>query len=370
MPAARTLAIIPTRTGCISLPVLCKETDVTSRTAIFGTEAEQEDKQDKLVELFRKRAELKKDFAELRKEKHRLEQRVREQQGATARIVQKLDHLENLLIDPEWAHTVVVFYQLRAINRRCQHKLAKFAEQLKQQRERRMQDVQLADWHQKRELDAAAMQRKLGEHRMQLEALEDQLAAERFRIESMSGLEKVLKGRSATSGIDDVEARVAAARTIEQDLMKKLDGIQSRAAPETRGLALEDKRSINFLVIAFAQALYLHFRDERLVALVKESGDKSVGAINYGSKSDCDALLGLIGNYNEQGENQSDCADTLQKRSALIAEHAVFAKDDDAVPIAGSVATVFAIDNNGVVRPKDVNLLGENYWNVTEVFSR
>jgi hypothetical protein len=343
---------------------------VTSRTAIFGTVPEPEDRQEKLVELFRNRAELKKEFAELREEKCRLEQRIREQQGATARIVQKVEHLESLLVDPQWANTVVVFYQLRAINRRYRHKLAKFAEQLKQQRERRLQDVQLADWHEKREQDAASMQRKLGEHRMQVQALEDELAAARFRVDSMSGLERVLKGRSVASAIDDVEARLAAARKIEQDLMLKLDGIQNRGTPETRGLALEDKRAINFLIIAFAQQLYLQFHDDRLVALVKESGDKSVGAINYGSKRDCDALLALISQHGESSDAPSDCADILQRRSGLIVEHAVFAKDEDAVPIAGSVATLFAFDNNGIVESKDVNLLGENYWNVTDVFSR
>lgn len=343
---------------------------MTSRTAIFGPVSEPEARQEKLVELFRNRAELKKEFAELRKQKVRLEQRIREQQGATARIVQKLEHLESLLIDAEWAHTVVVFYQLRAINRRCQRRLAKFAEQLKQQRERRLQDVQLADWHEKRDRDGAVLQRKLAEHRMQVQAIEDELAAERSRIDAMSGLERVLKARSAESNIDDVEARLAAAQKVGRDLMAKLDAIRNRATPETRGLTLEDKRSINFLVIAFAQEVYLQFQDERLAALVKESGDKSVGAINYGSKQDCDALLALIEQQGKAGEPKSGCADVLQKRSALIAEHAVFAKEDDAVPIAGSVATMFAIDSNGVVRSKDLNLLGENYWNVTGVLSR
>jgi hypothetical protein len=343
---------------------------VTSRTAIFGTDVEQEDGQEKLVELFKKRAELKKEFAELRNEKLRLEQRVREQQGATARIVQKLEHLESLLVDPEWGHTVVVFFQLRAMNRRYQRKLAKFAEQLKQQRERRIQDVQLEGWHDRREKDAAGIQRKLGEHRMQVRALEDELTAAHFRIESMSGFERVLKGRNAAGQADQIGARLAAARDVEQSLVEELDAVQTRETPATRGLSISDKRSINMLIVAFAQQLYLQFRDDKLVALVKESGDKSVGAINYGSKDDCDMLLALIQRHVELDDAQAECANMLQKRSALIAEHAVFAKDDDVVPIAGSVATLFAIDGNGVIRTRDINLLGENYWNVSDVLSR
>jgi hypothetical protein len=343
---------------------------VTSRTALFGVPAEKADENEKLVELFKNRAELKKEFGELREEQYRLQQRVKEQQGATARITQKLEHLESLLVDPEWVHTVVVFYQLRALNRRCQRKLAKFAEQLKQQREKRRQKCQLAGWHEELEQDAAALQRQIGEYRMQVQQLEDQLQAERHRLDSMSGFAKVLKGRGASSELDDIAAQLADVQQAEEELLLKLDEVKSRAAPDTEGLSIADKRSVNFMIIAFAQQLYLQFRDNQLVALVKESGDKSVGAINYGSKDDCDRLLELILRQADSMEKIADFADILQQRTGLVAEHAVFKNDDDVVPIAGTVATVFAIDVNGVITEKDANLLGENYWGLSEVLSR
>jgi len=343
---------------------------VTSRTAIFGVPNDKGDESEKLVELFKNRAELKKEFAELRKEQFRLQQRVKEQQGATARITQKLEHLESLLVDPEWVHTVVVFYQLRALNKRCQRKLAKFAEQLKQQRERRLQDGQLSGWREGLEQEATALQKQIGEHRMHVQMFEDQLQAERHRLDSMSGFAKILKGRAAAGGLDDVAARLADAQQVEQDLILELDQIQNRKSPETRGLGIADKRSINFMIIAFAQHLYLQFRDDRVVSLVKESGDKSVGAINYGDKHDCDTLLALILKQADSMEKAADFADVLQRRSGMIAEHAVFKKDDDVLPIPGTVATVFAIDANGVVREKDANLLGENYWGLANVLSR
>lgn len=343
---------------------------MTSRTAIFGAPNEKGDESDKLVELFKNRAELKKEFAELRKEQFRLQQRVKEQQGSTARITQKLEHLESLLIDPEWADTVVVFYQLRALNRRCQRKLAKFAEQLKQQRERRRQDGQLAGWQEGLDRDAAGLQQQIGEHGMQVQQLEDQLGAERQRLDSMSGLARVLKGRAASGNLDKLTVQLADAQRVEQELLLKLDGIQNRKPPDTQGLGIAEKRSINFMIISFAQQLYVQFRDGRLVSLVKESGDKSVGAINYGNKVDCDVLRALIVKQAESMEKITDFADILQRRAGLIAEHAVFKEDNDVVPIPGTVATVFAIDVNGVIREKDANLLGENYWELSNVLSR
>ena len=344
---------------------------MSSRTAIFGTANEKGDENEKLVELFKNRAELKKGYAELRKEQLRLQKRIKEQQGATARITQKLEHLEGLLVDPEWVHTVAVFYQLRAQNRRCQRKLAKFAEQLKQQRERRQQDGQLSAWHENRDQEAAAAQQQVGEHRMQMQMLEDQLQAERHKLDSMGGIARVFKGRAASGDLDDLSARVATAQQQEQELLQQLDAIQNRPPPDTEGLGIATKRSINFMIIAFAQQLYLHFRDDVLASLVKESGDKSVGAINYGNKNECDVLLErILSRVDSMDKITTDFADVLQRRSGLIAEHAVFKKDDDVVPIAGTVATVFAIDANGVVREKDANLFGENYWDLSNVMSR
>ena len=69
-------------------------------------------------------------------------------------------------------------------------------------------------------------------------------------------------------------------------------------------------------------------------------------------------------------EKLADFADVLKRRTALIAEHAVFKNDDDVVPIPGTVATVFAIDANGVIREKDANLLGNNFWGLSDVLGR
>jgi hypothetical protein len=351
-------------------PYYVKRPDVTSHTAIFGVPNEKGDENEKLVELFKNRAELKKEFGVLRKEQHRLQQRVKEQQGATARITQKLEHLESLLVDPEWVHTVVVFYQLRALNKRCQRKLAKFAEQLKRQREQRLQDGRLAGWREELEQEVAALQQQIGEHRMHVQLLEDRLQAERHRLDSMSGLARVIKGRGAAGEVDTIASELADAQQVEQELLLELHKTQNREPPEIQGLDIGDKRAINFMIIAFAQQLYLQFRDHGLVALVKESGDKSVGAINYGEKNDCDALLALTLKQADSMEKIADFADVLQRRTGLIAEHAVFKNDADVVPIPGTVATVFAIDANGVVREKDANLLGENYWGLSDVLSR
>jgi hypothetical protein len=102
----------------------------------------------------------------------------------------------------------------------------------------------------------------------------------------------------------------------------------------------------------------------------QEAGEKSVGAINYGSKSDCDNLLDKIVKLTEKYEALTDFADVLRRRAQLIAEKALFRNEGDAVPEPRTVTTLYIINSNGVIHEKEANLLGANYWDVSTALSR
>ena len=76
----------------------------------------------------------------------------------------------------------------------------------------------------------------------------------------------------------------------------------------------------------------------------------------------------------EKKKNAEDSAsslpDVLRKRAKLIMEIAQFRHDDDAVPVPGTVTTIFAIDGNGVVERQHGNILGNNYFGIAKVLSR
>ena len=343
---------------------------MTSLTAIFGNDQEDSDDSDKLRELYWNRAELKKEYASLREETFKLKEEIAVRDGSSARLQQKVDHLESLLLDPDWVYNVVVYYQIRAFNDRCKDKLARFAEQLKQQREKRTYGKVIEEWNDRRDEEAQAVQAQIGEQHMQTQMLEDQLQSERHRFAMMSGFTRFLRKRSIAKTLESLKERIAVAQLQESELLSELEQIQSSTAPDTQGLDTASKRSINFMIMSFAQLLYLHFSVDNLAGLAKEAGDKSVGAINYGSKWDCDTILENLRNRADSMESVTDYADILQQRAKLISDNALFASDDDAVPVPGTVSTVFAIDVNGVIKEKDANLLGENYWDLTKVVSR
>ena len=344
---------------------------MASITTIFKNEPEQPPQDtDKLVDLFRNRAELKKEFAALRNEKYELQDRVKAHQGATERVQQKLNHLESLLLDPEWVHNVVVFYQMRRLAAHNEAKIQRFAEQLKQQREQRVHNKVLVSWNEERKQSSKKVQAKIGEQRLRVQMLEDQLQSERHKLLTMGSISKMLRGRSQTSQVESLEASIVAAQAREQELLQELAGVETLDPPAHQGLKISAKRSINFMILAFAQQLYLDYVEDNLVGLAKESSEKSVGAVNYGTKYECDELLQRLTRRREEVEQAGDFAELLKTRAKMIAKNALFRNDDDAVPVPGTVATIFDIDPNGVVHQSDAGLLGENYFGIAKVLSR
>ncbi len=343
---------------------------MTSLTAIFGSSQDDAGDSEKLLELYWNRAELKKEFANLREETFKLKDQIKTEQGNTARAHQKFEHIENLLLDPEWVYSVVVFYQLRALNLRCRAKLAGFAEQLKQQREKRQHSRMLEEWSARRQAESEALEARIIEQREEKQMLEDQLQAERHRFAMMGGLMRFFRGRSMKKLLDRIADDIASAQQGEAILQSELTTVRYREAPDTAGLDVGSKRSINLMILSYAQELYLHFEDDNLAALAKESGEKSVGAVRYGSKSDCDFVLQKIVERTDCIGKANTVADLLKQRAVLLAEGATYRFDDEAVPASNSVSTLFQLNMQGEPRRKTVNIIGENYWDIAKVLCR
>ena len=344
---------------------------MTSLTAIFGNAPEKdEDDSEKLLDLYWNRAELKKEFASLREQNYQLKERVKFHEGQTVRMQQKLEHLESLLLDPEWVYNVVTFFQLRRLAMRCRGRVERFSEQLKQQREKRQYSEALVSWNEDRKKEAAEIQRRIGERRLRVQMLEDRMQAERQRLVSMNSLVRFLKGRRVTKELDQLATEMVLRQQQESDLLAKLDDLQKLSPPDQQGLDIATKRSINFMILAFAQQLFLHLADDDLSMLAKEATEKSVGAVNYGDKKRCDFILSSIAKRVETLDKAEESVDILKHRARLIAENAMFRSDEDTVPVSGTVSTIFDITKNGVVRKRDGNLLGDNYWKLAEFLSR
>ena len=205
---------------------------MSSLTAIFGSSEEKEQDSDKLMDLHWNRAELKKEFAGMRNEQFRLQDKIKQQEGATARLQQKLDHLQDLLIDAEFSHNVVVFYQLRGLGYQCESKLAKFAEQLKQQREQKRHHTLLSDWHEGLREESKQVELELLEIRDLNYQLEDQLQSEQRRLTTMNAFTRLFRGRSAMKLVDSIATQIETTGHEEIAIRNRLSEIKDRQPPD------------------------------------------------------------------------------------------------------------------------------------------
>ncbi len=345
---------------------------MSSITAIFGSSADKSSAQDdeRLKDLYWNRIELKKEFAGLRTEKFKLTDRLKTQQGDIARLEQKLEHLESLLTDPEWARSIMVLYQLRGLGNRCERKVARFAEQLKQQREQKQNSEALSKWRAGITTECEGVAAEIRSLRERVFQHEEELQSVHQNLEQSQGFFRFFRRRSLRARAEELITDIQALEGAEEAKRADIEAIQSKEPPETLGLGLATKRSINFMILSYAQQLYLNFDDDGLVAMVKEACEKSAGAVRYGNDKDCESIVKRIQRSAALLEKGGDFAAVMQKRAKLISEGAIYKNPDDAVPVPGTVATLFRIDANDIVKASDSDMLGRNFWGLANVMSR
>lgn len=343
---------------------------MTSLTAIFGSTRDAGGDSEKLLELYWNRAELKKEFAKLRDQTFRLREEIKAREGARVRLQQKLDQLESLLLDPDWMYNVVAFYQLRALNERCRLKLANFAEQMKQQRERKQHGRCIEEWKSRRRVKIEALGHELDELRAAQERLEGRLQSERQQFAAMGLLARLFRKRSVTRALDAIAAELSAAREADAVLVEKLERIRAGRAPDTQGLDVASKRSINFMILSFAQQLYLHFAVNDLAALGREAAAKSAGTIRYGARDACESLVASVEERIRAFQQTPLDLKVLERRARVLADAAIFPGSDEAVPEPASVATLYEVAANGAISARDLCLLTDDYCELSRVLSR
>src|SRR6476659_11145875 len=103
------------------------------------------DAEDRVLTLFRNRAELKKAYGELEDEIYRLKDRIKQQEGATQRVQEMLSTLEQRLAAQESGYPALVFYQLRGLWQLGRELIEQFVADLARQLEDRERRAHFAE---------------------------------------------------------------------------------------------------------------------------------------------------------------------------------------------------------------------------------
>lgn len=328
------------------------------------------DDQDRLLNLFWNRAELKKEFSNLQHDRDHLIEKLKEQEKATDKVRRELRELELLLANPDDGYRAIVYFQLRELWGGCHEKLARFAEELKKQqqdRERKRQIMQFNQERQKRLKDVSGRIVSVKAEADEMKRLLAGIVAER---DGLTGFWNYFKRRAMQQSIDEHKDKLAAIRARIEELFDRRIKIESEPWPDYPGLAIAGKRAINLALIALAQQLYVQLTDNKIATHARGAHLKKVKDVGYGSRSDCEYMMKAILEVTALLAAGSSSADELRARTEMLKKQVEYRNERDTVPDAATlsklVTTVPGFDPRRAVAsvPADVNVLTDDYWDL------
>jgi len=335
---------------------------------------ETDDDHDRVLALFKNRAELKKAYGELQDEVYRLKDRIKQQEGATARVQEMLAALEMRLGLIDTAYPALVFYQLRALWQLGREIIEQFVGDLVRQQEERERRLHLADCNRRqfaRKQNAESQLRSAETQIIDAQARLNEMQQARAKLTRFwhyfKRREMELRLQEARSGLTGAESFLATARDA-------VSAFESEAAPQFPGLSLETRRAINLAAIAYAEALCVRLGDTSLVSLAKEATSRREASEQYGGRPQCEALIAQIAKGRAALQAKSNIAQDVKTRTDRLKQISKWRNQADTVPTTESLALSEGdvMENRPVGRAaaRVPNVLSEDTWDLFRVLLR
>ncbi len=336
-----------------------------------GRGSRQIEEDGRVLHLFRNRAELKKQYGEVQEEIHRLKDRVKQQEGATARVQEALDELRMRLASSATGYQTLVHYQLRDLWTTGHDLLRSLVAELGQQLEDRERRQFLADFN-----------RKLFSRR---EAVSRQLrAAETLALEERERLQSLQKSRAAANRWwqyfrrRELDIRIQQVSGVHAGAAAELDraraefaAVEAESAGEFPGLSLEARRAINLAAIACADALCKRLEGTQLAALAREASARREAGDDYGDVAACTGLMAQIARGKLTLQDRTTLPDEVRTRVDRLKPSAVYRSPNDVVPVEESMRQgALSAVVGGAVAPQSIDVLGEDYWDIYRALLR
>jgi hypothetical protein len=290
----------------------------------------------RVLHLFRNRAELKKSYLASQEEIQTLKDRVKQQEGVTARVQELLQDLEGRLAQSDAGYRSLVFYQLRELWSGGRALLAQFAGELSAPQEERERRLFLAD-HNRRQfprLQAAEEQTRLAAAqllaaRARAQDLQDEVA----RLRRPWHYFRRLKLRRQ---LQPVNLAVLLAEQEAETARQARAAVEGEPVPEFPGLSIEARRAINIAVIAYALALRERLAGTRLFDLAREASGRREPPEHYGARVECERLMAEIQRGRVALQQRASLAQELKERTEALKAQARYRSAQDTTPVADS----------------------------------
>ncbi|HEX4023673.1 MAG TPA: hypothetical protein VHX52_03070 [Steroidobacteraceae bacterium] len=316
---------------------------------------------DRVLHLFRNRAELKKAYSGLQDEVHRLKERVKQQEGATARVQELMQGLEGRLGQPDTAYPTLVFYQLRELWGLGRSLLTQFVAELAAQQEARERRAFFAEHNRRlfarrQGVDGTLRdaEGRAAEARAQVAQLEEQL----LRLQRFWHYfrRRQLRHRLQAAGLQSllcVQDLESARAACEQ--------LAAEAQPEFPGLSVDARRAINIAAIGYGQVLCERLARTQLLEMAREAMSlREPPREDYGERARCEATMMEIAAARGLLQIRASLTPEIKQRSERLRELAKYRGAADTVPTAESLSA--PLDGSKV--------LADDLWEVYRVLLR
>lgn len=327
---------------------------------------------EQLLRLFWNRAELKKEFAKLRRERDRLTEQLRQQEGATLRAQQRLEQIEGMLAEPLRAANAAVFYQLRGVWHQCRRRLNRLAADLAARQQQREQELAQRQDEPQRDPAVVAIDRRLAELEQRRRGLEGDLAHLSRRREALRGVWNYFRRRHLLAQEQAVEESLASLLAQLGRQQQSRDERLAQLGGNDVQLSVEGRRMVNLSVIALGQELLLHYQQHGIARLARDAATRKLGDITYGSPDECRQLARHIEQAQRALDGLGELPSRVRRRSETLAREAHYRRATDTVPVAGSFDLIPQDPAQGSAAAGPAgslksNILAEEYWDIYNV---
>jgi hypothetical protein len=334
----------------------------------------QEIRDDQLLKLYWNRAGVKRELANLKRERFELLDRLKDQESTISRAQEQLEGLERLLTNPGAAANAMVYFQLRHMWRVAALKVAQFSKELCAQRHRRERAQLHGEVLAKRTRRLSAIQDKLNDLLIKRKGVIEERVVQEDSLRNMNAVTRFFKGPQLGSRIKAERKNQAVLDERVTEFNELSEKIQGEPLPEPDGLGLESRRLINIAVIVLAQHLVWHFSEHNLASLAKTATQRPVADMKFGDRRTCDRMVELIRERVADLDTDTSLADCVKARTDYLVNNVSYRHDTDTVPRAECVVEVqrsveLLVANGGPTRrttdiPLPVNVLADEYWDL------
>lgn len=329
----------------------------------------------RVLTLFRNRAELKKAYGELQEEVYRLQDRIKQQEGATARVQEMLGSLESRLGLTETAYPALVFYQLRAMWQRGREILEQFTAELAAQQEERERRALFVEFNRAQFSRRQTAEGAVRTAQTQFNDAQQFVADLTARRALLTRFWHYFKRRDLDHRLLGASNALLLATTQLDQARADFAAIDAKESPQFPGLSVDARRAINIAAIAYAEVLCLRLSDTALVTLAKEAVARREPVDAYGGRPECEALIAMIARARGILESKVNVAQDVKGRSESLRQLARYRNGMDTTPTPESVSlgetdVLAGAPLGAQVAVRMPNVLAEDTWDLFRVLLR